>query len=440
MLPLSYKVGEDALKSLHRFLRDFDCRHRPPLIRSLRLRSPLATNRKACLGRRVWQADQIPFLQSRRIIWSRPWGRTRGPHHLMPITKPVLRRTRIREVVPEVLPRDFAEDRLELGEEPEADLEELEPEARPSAFNLEVEGDAAAETDRLEAARKEAESEAARAQEWAEAARAEAAREEARAAAGREEVTRLEAARETARAKEATREEAARLEAARETARAKEATREEAAREKAARGETARELRAQLEQARAEATRLEAALLEAARAEGARAEAAGDAEPPQELVRAGPTDRGTAAAEAAAAPPLVAETRTEQPRESLAEPESGTSVLEEHAATAESREPEPSLAQPTERACDIRFWRGYRKAAFYARTFEDGEEVAVAESPLFRVRGNGQPERTREAENAYEALREGLEREGWRLVESGDAWFDHTFRREPRVSPEPASE
>jgi len=77
--------------------------------------------------------------------------------------------------------------------------------------------------------------------------------------------------------------------------------------------------------------------------------------------------------------------------------------------------------------CEIRFWRGYRKAAFYARTIDGGEELAVAESPLFRARGNGLPERTEEAAAAYAALVERIESMGWRRVASGSAWFDATF-------------
>jgi len=109
-------------------------------------------------------------------------------------------------------------------------------------------------------------------------------------------------------------------------------------------------------------------------------------------------------------------------------------------AVTDAPELQPSHPEPTEWTCQIRFWRGYRKAAFYARTYYDGEEVAVAESPLFRARGSGPPEPTEKAEEAHKALCDQLERAGWRLVAAGDTWFDHTFRRELRAPAEPAPE
>ncbi len=83
----------------------------------------------------------------------------------------------------------------------------------------------------------------------------------------------------------------------------------------------------------------------------------------------------------------------------------------------------------TARTCAIALWHGYRKAAFYALTIQHGEEVAVAESRMFRPHGNGIPERTEEAADAYAALVENLERDGWRRVATGSAWFEATFER-----------
>jgi hypothetical protein len=94
-------------------------------------------------------------------------------------------------------------------------------------------------------------------------------------------------------------------------------------------------------------------------------------------------------------------------------------------------EAEPPLPAPLEDlTCEILFWRGYRKATFYARIFsDDGEPLAVAQSPSFRSRGNGTPERSEQAVAAYQVLREQLEQWGWQHAGSGDAWFEDVFVR-----------
>jgi hypothetical protein len=100
-----------------------------------------------------------------------------------------------------------------------------------------------------------------------------------------------------------------------------------------------------------------------------------------------------------------------------------------------AREPEPEVEQPEpvpleDLTCEILFWRGYRKATFYARIFsDDGEPLALAQSAEFRARGNGRPEQTEEAVAAYEELRAKLEQWGWHHVGSGDAWFGDVFTR-----------
>lgn len=114
------------------------------------------------------------------------------------------------------------------------------------------------------------------------------------------------------------------------------------------------------------------------------------------------------------------------------------------AKTAPIREPveEPIAREPEQEAeveqpdvledltCEILFWRGYRKATFYARIFSiDGEPLALAQSSEFRARGNGMPERTEEAVAAYEELRARLEHWGWQHVGSRDAWFGDVFTR-----------
>jgi len=99
----------------------------------------------------------------------------------------------------------------------------------------------------------------------------------------------------------------------------------------------------------------------------------------------------------------------------------------------------PATPEPrAEQMCDILFWRGYRKAAFYGRTFDEtGEPVAVAESPFFRPQGNGAPEPTEAAKAAYEALRSELIAAGWEPVAAGDDWFDETFRATAAAEPGP---
>jgi hypothetical protein len=97
---------------------------------------------------------------------------------------------------------------------------------------------------------------------------------------------------------------------------------------------------------------------------------------------------------------------------------------------------EPPAYLPDEPAAEelveIAFWRGYRKSAFYARTFdEDGFEVALAESAAFRASGNGVPDQTEEAVRAYEEFVDALVADGWTPVESARpaAWFAQTFER-----------
>lgn len=81
--------------------------------------------------------------------------------------------------------------------------------------------------------------------------------------------------------------------------------------------------------------------------------------------------------------------------------------------------------------CQIAFWRGYRKGAFYARGLdEDGFEVALAESPLFKPQGNGGvPDDTDEAVAAHETLVAQLASEGWIAHGCDNTWFGRTFRR-----------
>ena len=91
---------------------------------------------------------------------------------------------------------------------------------------------------------------------------------------------------------------------------------------------------------------------------------------------------------------------------------------------------EPEDVTPQELVCVISLWQGYRKSRFYARMDEDGEEVAVAESTLFRTPTEDSPlETSEEAVAAYEALRAELEARGWQPASRGNDWFSDSFRR-----------
>jgi hypothetical protein len=110
-------------------------------------------------------------------------------------------------------------------------------------------------------------------------------------------------------------------------------------------------------------------------------------------------------------------------------------------AAAESDEVAEPPAAASELTCKIAFWRGYRKAAFYAQIPDlSGEHLAVAESPLFRAEGNGIPERTDQAQAAYNHVREELLRAGWEPLAGGRYWFEETFRLPLRAAGEPGPE
>lgn len=97
-------------------------------------------------------------------------------------------------------------------------------------------------------------------------------------------------------------------------------------------------------------------------------------------------------------------------------------------AKVETDAVEPHAEDVATAECAIRFWRGYRKANFYACVFtDDGEPLAVAESPLFRARGTGIPDKTDEAVAAYDALCKKLEDNGWQRASPGKTWFGDVF-------------
>jgi hypothetical protein len=146
----------------------------------------------------------------------------------------------------------------------------------------------------------------------------------------------------------------------------------------------------------------------------------------------------------AATDPVVVEEEVAEREEPEQEPQSLPEVLVAEAAAAAVEvapaETEPARVAPAAWTCEIAVWRGYRKASFYARTYVDGEEVAVAESPFFRADGNGIPDRNEKAEVAYEAICEQLEREGWKRVSRGETWFGDRFQQEIAAVREPVLE
>jgi len=100
------------------------------------------------------------------------------------------------------------------------------------------------------------------------------------------------------------------------------------------------------------------------------------------------------------------------------------------ASALQTEAPQQPAATAADATCEIRFWRGYLKANFYACVFDiHGEALAVAESPFFRARSDGLPDQTEEAVAAYDALRQRLEQLGWEHAASGRTWFGDLYRR-----------
>lgn len=74
--------------------------------------------------------------------------------------------------------------------------------------------------------------------------------------------------------------------------------------------------------------------------------------------------------------------------------------------------------------CEIVFWRGYVKCAFYAVP-QEGEPIG---SPFFRSRERS-PVQSGKALDAHRTLVERLQNEGWEPVARGRTWYALTFRR-----------
>jgi hypothetical protein len=146
--------------------------------------------------------------------------------------------------------------------------------------------------------------------------------------------------------------------------------------------------------------------------------------------------------EAAAPAPAadLEDTLDEQVSERVAETSAEHEESSPEADPLEAAEREPLLRPPLEDeppvvagrylTCVISYWRGYRKAAFYARAFdEDGHELVLTESAEFKARGNGLRDPTEQAVAAHEELVAQLRRDGWEPVDRDNTWFGQTFRR-----------
>ncbi|HEY1370436.1 MAG TPA: hypothetical protein VGF23_25125 [Gaiellaceae bacterium] len=80
--------------------------------------------------------------------------------------------------------------------------------------------------------------------------------------------------------------------------------------------------------------------------------------------------------------------------------------------------------------CQIDLWRGYLKSSFVAMATEADGPVLIAESRLFRARGELREDEA--AAKAHEALVEDLLAQGWKRRGQGEDWYALRF-----VRPEP---
>jgi hypothetical protein len=100
------------------------------------------------------------------------------------------------------------------------------------------------------------------------------------------------------------------------------------------------------------------------------------------------------------------------------------------ASGAESDAPARASAGETRtRECEVEWWRGYVKSAFYAiETSSVGFGRDIASSPFFRWRSRDVPRETPEAAAALRSLVESLEREGWTVAGRREEWFGVKLR------------
>jgi hypothetical protein len=104
--------------------------------------------------------------------------------------------------------------------------------------------------------------------------------------------------------------------------------------------------------------------------------------------------------------------------------------------TSRPAAPPPPLVLPREReSCEIRLWRGYTKAHFYAVVggSQEEDERVLEISPSFRWRRKDPPPKSREdVAAAHTGLVASLSAAGWKPVKKGDEWFSLVLRRGPQ--------
>lgn len=89
------------------------------------------------------------------------------------------------------------------------------------------------------------------------------------------------------------------------------------------------------------------------------------------------------------------------------------------------------VAEPAQDVCEIRWWRGYVKAEFYALAVgEDGQESEIGRSPQFFWRGSGPPaDDHQKATAAHQKLVARLAAAGWEPLGKAVPWYAQRFRR-----------
>jgi len=97
--------------------------------------------------------------------------------------------------------------------------------------------------------------------------------------------------------------------------------------------------------------------------------------------------------------------------------------------------PGPSLSPPPTVStdvwtCEIALWREEGEAVFYARSFYQGVEIPLAESPPFPLVGDDVLEQSPAAMEAHRGLGRQLTDTGWLHVEHGPEWYGDRFQRE----------
>jgi hypothetical protein len=143
-----------------------------------------------------------------------------------------------------------------------------------------------------------------------------------------------------------------------------------------------------------------------------------------------------------AEPPRLTPPRPDDPQPVEPEPPQTEAVVPEVAepeeVAAPAAEPVPAEAEeemaPQEELCEVRWWRGYVRSRFYAEVEAPEGYSILAESPMFRWRGQDPPAQEGEVAAAHDALVGELMRLGWVIDEPGPddepaLWYEIRLRR-----------